>query len=88
MILKVYNIHDAKAEVYLPPFFARANGEAIRIFSNFANDPQHPVGEHPEDYSLFRIGIYDQSNGVVAGLKEHEPLGKGLDFIASPGSTS
>ena len=86
MILKCYNIYDAKAEIYLPPFFARANGEAVRIFTNFANDKSHPIGEHPEDYTLFRIGFYDQAKGLIAGLDASEPLGKALDYVTEEAS--
>ena len=87
MILKTYTIHDAKAETYQPPFHARANGEAMRIFANMANDKNHPIGEHPEDYTLFRIGFFNPDKGLIAGLDAHEPLGNGLDFIASQEST-
>lgn len=83
-LLKVFTIYDSKAETYLIPFYARANGEAIRTFINMAKDDTHPVGQNPEDYTLFRIGMFDQEKGIVAGLKAHEPLGKAIDYIREP----
>ena len=86
----MYTIYDNKAEIYQVPFCARANGEALRIFANLANDETHPIGQNPEDYTLFRIGMFDQEKGLTAGLKASESLGKALDYVksSSPAETA
>lgn len=63
MKLNVYSIYDVKAGVYQRPFYAGADGEATRAFSDLVTDGEHPVGKHPEDYSLFRLGVFDDNNG-------------------------
>lgn len=83
MLLKIYTLHDNKAEVYLQPFYARANGEAIRTFQMLCQDKNHQVGQSPGDFTLLRIGMFDQEKGLVAGLDKHENLGNGLDYIGT-----
>ena len=86
MKLKVVSIRDAAGEVYLQPFYARARGEAIRTFADLANDSNHPIGQHPEDYAAFIIGTFDQSNGQIEVAQEPEPLGIAIEFIQTPPS--
>lgn len=65
MLLNVYSIFDAKLAVFNTPFFARANGEAIRSFSDLVHDSRTTVAQHPEDFSLFHIGQYDDEKGCL-----------------------
>ena len=65
MKLIVCSIYDTKAKAYLRPFFVNATGQAIRSFSDIANDKEHDVGRHPEDYTLYRLGQFDDQNGEL-----------------------
>lgn len=67
MKMSVYTIYDVASGVYMRPFFAKADGEAMRSFADLAVDPQHPVGAHPSDYTLFNIGSYDDNTGQIQG---------------------
>lgn len=78
----VFSILDVKAEAYLPPFFAQANGEAIRAFKDLVNTPGHQFNRHPGDYMLCRIGTFDVSTGVIEG-ELHFSLGHGLEYFES-----
>lgn len=66
MNLQAYSVYDAKALVYAPPFFAATDGAALRSFQELANDLNTTVGKYPTDFSLWRIGSYDDQNGVFA----------------------
>lgn len=79
MKYKVFSIYDAKAEAHMPPFFFAATGLAIRAFADMANDPSHTVGKHPEDYSLFEIGTFDDAIGVFENHEAKIPLGTALE---------
>ena len=81
MLKKLFTVFDVKAEAYMNPFVADSTGLAIRTFADIANDPKHPIGEHPEDYTLFEIGTYDPLTGMVEKLKTHKPLGIGIEFM-------
>ena len=56
MKTNLYAVYDTASGCYLKTVFARADGEVMREFQNFCTDAKHPFGEHPEDYSLFRLG--------------------------------
>jgi len=76
----LYTIHDSKAEFYRPPFVARSKGEAIRMFAQGANDKETQLAQHPEDFTLYQIGTFDDITGQI----HHEPhisLGKAIDYV-------
>lgn len=80
MLWRLFSIYDSKAECYLPPFHFKSRGEAIRSFSDTANDPKSQLCRHPEDFTLFALGEYDDSDATFTTLKTPEPLGKALEF--------
>lgn len=63
----LYSIHDSKAEQYAPPFLARNNGEATRMFSQAVNnrDDQNMLNKYAEDYTLVYIGEFNNETGVI-----------------------
>lgn len=79
MILHAYTIYDLKAFQYHAPFFAVADGAAVRMFSDLVNDPNTNVARHPADYVLYRCGSYDDEHGQLHPLS---PLVHMVDAIA------
>jgi len=77
--MKIYTVHDSKAEAYLQPFFARSNGEAIRSFTQAINTPDHQFAKYSADYTLFEIGEFDDNTGVIT-TPYTRSLGNGVDF--------
>jgi hypothetical protein len=77
----IYSVYDSKAEAYLPPFFLPTKAAALRAFGDAALDPKHQFAAHPEDYTLFELGTYDETTGVIV---PHDfgklGLGSALDF--------
>lgn len=67
----IYSVFDSKAAVYGTPFFMPNDGMAIRAFSDLVNDSKSTLWNHPEDFSLFRVGSFDDQ---VAKLDGAEPL--------------
>ncbi len=82
MKLTIYSIFDTASGLYSRPFFTLSDAEAMRSFSDIIQDADHPVGKHPEDYSLLRIGVYDDTKGNMAN-EENECLVTGLEAQAS-----
>lgn len=76
----LYTIKDVKAEAYLPIVGVRAKGEAIRIFSDEANNPSSPIGQHPADFILFAVGYFDELTGMI-DAHAPEAVGNGSDFL-------
>lgn len=81
MKLNIYTIFDTASGAYMRPFFLQSDGQAIRSFTDIATDADHEIGRHPEDYTLFRIGIYDDNRGeLIPEVKES--LATALEVVA------
>ena len=63
----VYSIRDRCSAVYDRPWVAHSDAAAIRSFTDIATDKEHPIGRHPEDFTLFRIGTWDEALGELKG---------------------
>lgn len=84
MLLKVFTVYDSKAEAYLQPFYGKSRGEALRSFIEAANDKQSNIGKYPEDFTLFDLGEFDDSNCTFNLLSVSVPLGRAIEFIKAP----
>lgn len=62
MFLKVYSIFDSKVEAFMQPFYCKSKGEAIRSITEAVNDPKTSLSKYPEDFTLFELGSWDDSN--------------------------
>lgn len=80
IIQRMYTIRDNKAECYLSPFFFQRDGEAIRAFDDVVNKSGSQINAHPEDFSLFKVGEFDQDTGSVTPIAPIS-LGCALDFL-------
>lgn len=77
----VYCIFDSKAEAYMTPWFVDKDGQALREFEDAIRDPQSPFNKHPEDYTLFKIGTFDQWKGKLSSLDTPVSMGVGIEYI-------
>ncbi len=82
MKLNIYSIYDTASGLYSRPFFTPSDAEAIRSFSDIAQDAEHPIGKHPEDYTLYRLGIFADDNGTLTN-EPNESLCTALERIAA-----
>lgn len=59
-------IKDRAADAFGRPFYVPAVGVAIRSFQDEVNraadDSQ--IYQHPDDFDLFDLGVFDDSNGM------------------------
>lgn len=62
---KMFAIYDSKGEFYSQPFCQKTMGMAIRAFRDTALDASTTIHAHPEDFTLYCIGEYDDRNGTV-----------------------
>jgi len=80
MILKAFAIYDEKAKSYLPPFFLPEEGVAIRTFSDCVNANDHQFAAHPQDYTLFRLGTFDDSTARIDSIAP-QSVHNGLELL-------
>ncbi len=79
---KMYVIYDSKAKAYMQPWFLTTTPMAQRLFTDCVNDKDHNFGRHPEDYTLFTIGNFDDNNAKIE-WKSPEALGNGVQYIVT-----
>lgn len=81
MELNIYTIYDQKAKAYLQPFFLTSDGQAIRMFmDNINSKDENTISNHPADYTLFKIGHYNDHDGHIESLPPR-PMGNGLEYM-------
>jgi hypothetical protein len=63
-----YAVFDRKAEMYSQPFLEIKDGTAIRAVQDIViNNKDHAFAKHPSDFSLFRLGDFDDETGIING---------------------
>lgn len=62
MKLLMCAMYDSKIEAFNRPVFFRTRGEAMRSFIDACGREKEFVA-HPEDYTFFEIGVFDDENG-------------------------
>lgn len=81
MKLFVMSVRDRAADVYGQPFFSTSVGGAQRSFGDEINrkDAQNALSNHPEDFDLFQLGVYDDNTGLFeCGTPRQVAVGKDL----------
>ena len=81
MKLNAYTIYDVASGIHMRPFFGPADGQAIRQFKDIATDADHEIGKHPEDYTLLRIGTFNERDGTLTP-ETPEKLISGLQCVS------
>ncbi len=64
MVTGIYAIKDAKS-TFMPCTVDVNDACAIRNFEHAVRQPDSLLRSHPNDYSLFLVGTYDNEEGVV-----------------------
>ena len=71
MVVKVFSVYDSKACFFGRPFFDQMEGSALRSFRDAVNDSSNPNNmwnKHPEDFSLFEVGSFDDQSGELVPI--------------------
>ena len=76
----LFTIWDSKAQAYAQPFCQTTNGLALRFLESLVNDPQTSLHKYPEDYTLFRIGRWDERNGSIEMDKAPVAIAKAQEY--------
>lgn len=81
----VYCIYDSAAKAFLPPFHLPRDEMATRAFSDCVNSPTHNFHAHSEDYTLYKVAVFDDQTGEYTNSDPcNINLGNGLRFKKQP----
>lgn len=86
MKTKMFAIYDGKCKAYRFPHENLHAGAAIRDFQDKAASKDNTIGLHPEDFTLYEVGEYDDSNGQLSAHKNLVNLGTALSLKPSQAS--
>ncbi len=81
MKAQIYAIFDTCAGIYEKPFFHTADDAVKREFQDVVNTPDHPINKHPEHYSIWRLGSFDNLTGDIVD-EANECLWQGIEAIS------
>jgi len=76
-----YAIFDTCSGIYEKPFFSTADDLVKREFQDIAVSADHPISKHPEHYSLWRLGSFDNLTGQLTEEK-NECLWQAVEAIS------
>lgn len=81
MISFCYSIFDLKAQSYRYPFPAVNDAVAFRMVSDLMRT-ENVYSLHPEDFSLIKVGSFDDDTGVLEAVKEQVILANLSQFVS------
>lgn len=81
MVVGVFSVLDTKAQAFLRPFFAVNKAVAIRQFQTECQNQQSMFSQHPEDFCLFELGMWDENSGELRSLEARVSLGYATDYM-------
>jgi len=84
MKINIFSIFDEKAQAFTSPFFQPAVGQALRAFSDLSADSKTTICAHPEDFSLYHIGVFDDFDAQVESFKQPRLLARASEFSKKP----
>lgn len=63
-------VRDAKAEIFMRPWFVNTTGQAIRTFSDEVNrsDKENTLFNHPSDFALYEVATFNDNDGSIQAL--------------------
>ena len=65
MIVNLYAIYDRASGVYDGPLRGQTDDVVKRQFVDMCVASDHPVSQHPEDYTLFKVGSWNDGTGEL-----------------------
>lgn len=87
MKLLVFSVLDKAVGAYLQPFYSRSAGEALRSFTDAANDEKSQFARHAEDYVLYKLGEFDDNTGFFH-TGEPERIRSAFECMVQPSVTA
>lgn len=77
----LYAVIDTASGVYDGPIPGVSDGHMLRAFSDMAVNAEHPIGQHPKDYALIKVGVWNDGTGELEDLQNTTMI-TGLEAVA------
>lgn len=70
MKIEIYSLKDCVAGNFKMPFYMQNVGVAKRAVRNVLQDVNNDIAKNPTDFDLFKLGTFDDNQGVVEFKQE------------------
>lgn len=81
MKMQLIAVRDLAAQAFMQPSFVHATGVAVREFGDVVNNPEQPISRHPDDYEMYFLGEFDDSDGSFTCPNKPALLARGVDLV-------
>lgn len=79
--MKLFSIHDSKAETYSPPLAHRTAGEAMRSFETTIKGGDTILSKSPSDFTLCELAAWNMETGGIEPYEKPKILANGTDYV-------
>lgn len=74
MDYEVYTVYDARTGRYSAPMIGDNDAAVVRDFVVEGNKPHTRTHDFPEDYVLYKIGIFHEMDGTIQSFQAPERI--------------
>lgn len=81
--IRMFALYDDAVKSYLRPFWSDHKANAQRSFRQLVNQTDNRdnmVANHPDQFTLFELGEFDEQSGVFSSHAIPLTLGNGLEY--------
>lgn len=84
---EVIAVFDRAADAFAQPLFVNALGQGIRMFQDEINRAaqDNPMHHHADDFDLYHLGTWDDSQGKFDNLHEPKQIAIGKQLKTNGG---
>lgn len=81
MNTKIFSIYDEASQAYMMPFFSPQIASAIRAVVTQLKNPESMIAQHPQDYTLYEVGRFDDALGQIFPELPNIKIAKITDYL-------
>lgn len=82
--MKLFSIHDSKAEAYFSPITLKSTGEALRAFQASCEDTNSNLYKYPSDFTLVEIGEFCENTAAITMLPFPRIISNASEYSTRP----
>ena len=77
----VISVKDRAIDAYNRPAFVPTTAVALRGFTDECNKTDSELHQHPEDYDLYELGVWDDQTGMCQMLEVPRVIARAQDIV-------
>lgn len=81
MKTELYSVRDVKAKIHMRLHNFQSEEVAKRAFMQAVSKHGDPMADYPDDYVLYKVGEWDDSNGIITPCDPVRIIG-GLEALS------